>query len=207
MAGVFIRKRVASSFLSAYIMTMHYHLFETAIGTCGIGWTENAVVRFQLPDTETGNTEEKLKRRVPDARNAQKADGPLPPFVQDAIAQLRRYFEGEAQDFSKIPVDVSHTDDLRHKIYDELRTIGFGKTVTYGELARRIGASGPEAPRVVGQAMGSNPVPVIIPCHRVLAAGNKIGGFSAPGGTATKEKLLALEGVQIGEPVLPGLFG
>jgi methylated-DNA-[protein]-cysteine S-methyltransferase len=96
---------------------------------------------------------------------------------------------------------------LRHRIYDELRAVGFGKTITYGELARRIGASGPEAPRVVGQAMGSNPVPVIIPCHRVLAAGNKLGGFSAPGGTATKEKLLALEGVIIGDPVIPGLFG
>lgn len=185
---------------------MHYHLFDTAIGICGIGWNERAVVRFQLPDIEAANTEEKLKRRVPGAQNAQKVDDGLPQFVEGAIIELRRYFEGAAHDFSQIPVDVSHTDGLRHKIYDELRTIGFGKTVTYGELARRIGASGPEAPRVVGQAVGSNPVPVIIPCHRVLAAGNKLGGFSAPGGTVTKEKLLALEGVQIGDPVLPGLF-
>lgn len=186
---------------------MNYHLFDTAIGICGIGWNEHSIVRFQLPDTDDRDIESKLKRRAPSAQDAHKAGTDLPAFVQDAIAELRRYFAGEAHDFSRIPVDVSHTDDLRRKIYDELRTIECGKTVTYGELARRIGASGPEAPRVVGQAMGRNPVPVIIPCHRVLAAGNKIGGFSAPGGTATKERLLALEGVQIGEPVLPGLFG
>jgi methylated-DNA-[protein]-cysteine S-methyltransferase len=186
---------------------MHYHLFDTAIGICGIGWNAQSVVRFQLPDTENGDIESKLKSRVPGAQDAVRADSDIPAFVQDAIAELRLYFAGKAHDFSLIPVDVSHADDLRRKIYGELRKIGFGKTVTYGELAKRIGASGPEAPRVVGQAMGRNPVPVIIPCHRVLAAGNKIGGFSAPGGTTTKERLLALEGVQIGDPVLPGLFG
>jgi methylated-DNA-[protein]-cysteine S-methyltransferase len=185
---------------------MNYHLFDTAIGICGIGWSEHAIVRFQLPDTETGDTERKLKARIPGAQDAVRSDENLPGFVQHAVAELRRYFEGSAHDFSQIPVDVSHADDLRRRIYHELRTVGFGKTVTYGELAKRIGAGGPEAPRVVGQAMGSNPVPVIIPCHRVLAAGNKLGGFSAPGGTVTKEKLLALEGVQVGEPVLPGLF-
>lgn len=186
---------------------MHYHLFDTAIGTCGIGWSAQSIVRFQLPDSEDGDTESKLKSRIPGAQDARKAEGELPDFVQRAITELQRYFAGQPHDFSGIPVDVSHADGLRRKIYDELRTIGFGQTVTYGELARRVGASGPEAPRVVGQAMGRNPVPVIIPCHRVLAAGNKIGGFSAPGGTATKERLLALEGVEFGDPVLPGLFG
>ncbi len=183
---------------------MRYHLFDSAIGICGIGWNEHAVVRFQLPDTEGCDTEGKLKRRSPDAR---RSDGELPTFVQNAVTELRRYFAGEKPDFSLIPVDVGHVGEFRRRIYDELRGIGFGETVTYGDLAKRIGEAGPEAARGVGQAMGSNPVPVIIPCHRVLAAGNKIGGFSAPGGTATKEKLLALEGVTFSDPVLPGLFG
>jgi methylated-DNA-[protein]-cysteine S-methyltransferase len=185
---------------------MQYHLFDTATGICGIGWNERAIVRFQLPDTESGDTEKKLRSRIPDAQAAQKVDGELPAFVQDAIGKLRRYFAGEKPDLDSIPVDVSHADQFRRAIYDQLRKVGFGQTVTYGELAKRIGA-GPQAARDVGQAMGSNPVPVIIPCHRVLAAGNKLGGFSAPGGTATKEKLLALEGVQIRDPLLPGLFG
>lgn len=185
---------------------MHYHLFDSAIGTCGIAWSERGVVRFQLPDTENGETEKKLKTRVPGLQDAKQADGELPAYISEAIAQLREYFEGEKTDFSGITIDLHHVGEFRHAIYDQLRMVGFGETVTYGELAKRIGA-GPETAREVGQAMGSNPVPVIIPCHRVLAAGNKLGGFSAPGGTTTKERLLALEGVQIGDPVLPGLFG
>lgn len=184
---------------------MQYHLFDTAIGTCGIAWSETGVLRFQLPDIETGATEKKLKTRVPQAQDARHAEGELPETIRDAIAQLRRYFAGEKADFSNIPVDLGHVDEFRHRVYEQLRKVGWGSTVTYGDLARRIGA-GPEAARDVGQAMGSNPVPVIIPCHRVLAAGNKIGGFSAPGGTATKQRLLALEGVALGDPVIPGLL-
>jgi methylated-DNA-[protein]-cysteine S-methyltransferase len=183
---------------------MQYHLFDTAIGICGIGWNERGVLRFQLPDTETGQTEKKLMARVPHGRDAQCTDQ-LPEPIRDAVAQLLRYFAGAQPDFSGIAVDLGQVGEFRRNIYEQLRKVGWGTTVTYGDLAKRIGA-GPEAAREVGQAMGSNPVPVIIPCHRVLAAGNRIGGFSAPGGTVTKERLLALEGVQVGEPVLPGLF-
>lgn len=182
---------------------MHYHLFDTAIGTCGIAWSEHGITRFQLPDTEDGGTENKLKARG--AQTATRAEGEMPPFVNDAIAQLRRYFMGEKADFSAIPVDIGHVGEFRCNIYNQLRMVGFGETVTYGDLAKRVGA-GPEAAREVGQAMGRNPVPIIIPCHRVIAAGHKIGGFSAPGGTATKERLLALEGAQIGDPLIPGLL-
>ena len=91
-----------------------------------------------------------------------------------------------------------------------MRALGWGETTTYGELAKKLGASSWEGARDVGEAMGRNPVPVVIPCHRVLAAGGKLGGFSAHGGAATKAKLLALEGVQLpekhrGAPRLPGL--
>ncbi len=112
--------------------------------------------------------------------------------------------------FPRSTVDLGGIDDFRQKLYAALRGIGFGRTVTYGELAKQIGLTGWEGARDVGEAMGKNPVPIVIPCHRVLAAGNKPGGFSAYGGVTTKQKLLALEGVRLGEapdapPRLPGL--
>jgi methylated-DNA-[protein]-cysteine S-methyltransferase len=117
---------------------------------------------------------------------------------------LQRYFAGEEVNFSDVAVDLSGLSDFQQKLYQLLRGVGWGQTTTYGELARALGC--PDA-RDVGQAMGKNPVPIIVPCHRVLAAGSKIGGFSAPGGAVTKEKLLALEGVHVhgGTPRLPGL--
>jgi methylated-DNA-[protein]-cysteine S-methyltransferase len=178
----------------------HYHLFDTAIGPCGIAWNERGVVRLQLPEKDASKTEARLTARLP---GAVKFKGKLPAPIRDTIAQLLRYFAGTKPDFSAVAVDLRGVAGLRLQIYDHLRGVGWGETVTYGDLAKRIGL--PDA-REVGEAMGKNPVPIIIPCHRVLAAGNKIGGFSAPGGTATKERLLALEGVQVGEPVLPGLF-
>jgi methylated-DNA-[protein]-cysteine S-methyltransferase len=108
---------------------------------------------------------------------------------------------------SSVAVDLSGIDDVRRRIYEALRGIDFGRTTTYGELARAIGATDWEGARDVGVAMGRNPMPIVIPCHRVLAAGSKVGGFSAYGGAKTKEKLLALEGVSLdgGPPRLPGL--
>jgi methylated-DNA-[protein]-cysteine S-methyltransferase len=110
-------------------------------------------------------------------------------------------------DFSAVAVDLDGIDDLRRRIYAVLRTIGVGQTTTYGELARAIGETEWQGARDVGEAMGRNPVPIVIPCHRVLAAGGKLGGFSAHGGAATKRKLLELEGVQLDSapPRLPGL--
>lgn len=179
-------------------MALHYCLFDTAIGPCGIAWSERGVRRLQLPQADRAMTEEWL-RRLP-------ASGPAepPPATQHAIDLVKRYLDGERIDFSDVAVDLTGVDDFRLSIYDELRRVGWGETTTYGELARRIGAPG--GAQGVGQAMGRNPTPVIIPCHRVLAAGHKAGGFSAYGGTITKHRLLALEGVSIEvQPLLPGL--
>jgi methylated-DNA-[protein]-cysteine S-methyltransferase len=114
---------------------------------------------------------------------------------------------GEPVDFSAVPVDFSVLDPFRRALYETMRSLAWGETTTYGELARQVGLTNWEGAREVGEAMGRNPVPVVIPCHRVLAAGGKIGGFSAPGGAKTKAKLLALEGVHLdgGTPRLPGL--
>ena len=115
------------------------------------------------------------------------------------IEAAKRYFAGEAMDFSDVRVDLAGEDAFFAQIYDALRRVGWGRTTTYGALAKEVGA-GREAARDVGEAMARNPAPLIIPCHRVLAAGGKIGGFSAPGGSKTKARMLELEGVRVGPP-------
>jgi methylated-DNA-[protein]-cysteine S-methyltransferase len=99
-------------------------------------------------------------------------------------------------DFSNVSLDLGGQDEFFRKIYAAARRLGWGQTTTYGSLAQELGA-GPEAARDVGQAMARNPVPLIIPCHRVLAAGGKLGGFSAPGGSSTKQHMLEMEGVRL----------
>jgi methylated-DNA-[protein]-cysteine S-methyltransferase len=118
--------------------------------------------------------------------------------VADLVVRIKAYAAGEEVDFSDVPVDLSGVDDFQLAIYDAARKLRFGETTTYGELAKRAGKAG--LPRETGAALGANPVPLVIPCHRILAAGGKIGGFSAPGGSASKEKMLALEGVHLGPP-------
>jgi methylated-DNA-[protein]-cysteine S-methyltransferase len=121
-----------------------------------------------------------------------------PSWIAQLIGEIRAYAAGEDVDFSAVPVDLAGIDDFRLAIYAAARKLGFGQTTTYGELAKRAGHGG--LPRETGAALGANPVPLIIPCHRILAAGGKIGGFSAPGGSASKERMLELEGVRVGPP-------
>ena len=172
--------------------TRHYAVFETALGFCGIGWSDAGIAGFHLPAASADETERAMKRRLPGAA----IDTP-PPAVAEVIAAARKYFEGEAIDFSAVALDLAGQGEFFAQIYAALRKIGWGHTTTYGALAKGLGA-GPEAAVDVGQAMARNPVPLIIPCHRVLAAGGKLGGFSAPGGTGTKVRMLALEGVDLG---------
>lgn len=170
-------------------MTTHYHIFETKLGFAVIAWNDDGVVtRFRLPDPDRANAEKQFKGN---------GEAP-PPGVANVVAQALRYFDGEKIDFATIDLDLSHVDPARRSIYDALRKVAFGETVTYGELAKRAGATQPQAAQDVGVAMARNPVPLIIPCHRVLAAGGKLGGFSAAGRTEAKERMLALEGVFIG---------
>ena len=166
---------------------IHYHVFETKLGTAAIAWNEAGVTRFNLPGPKDGAT-----NRLGGATPAEP-----PPHIAAIVEQARRYFAGERIDFNAIGLDLSGVEPSRRAIYETLRKVGFGDTVTYGELARRVGANEPQAAQEVGVAMARNPVPLIIPCHRVLAAGGKLGGFSAPGRTEAKERMLALEGVFI----------
>jgi methylated-DNA-[protein]-cysteine S-methyltransferase len=172
----------------------HYHIFETAGGFCGIAWNSVGITRFQLPTKSADATERVLLRRAPGAES-----GTPTPEVAEAVAAAKRYFAGEETDFSTLKLDLGDQDAFFQEIYGAARRVGWGHTTTYGALAKELGA-GPEAARDVGQAMATNPVALIIPCHRVLAAGGKIGGFSAPGGSATKIRMLELEGVRIAPP-------
>jgi methylated-DNA-[protein]-cysteine S-methyltransferase len=168
-----------------------YCIFETATGFCAIAWSEFGVLRFQLPAKNAESAERRLLRRAPEA-----TPGQPPPEISGTIDATKRYFAGQETDFSEVHLDLGDKDPLFKQIYAAARRVGWGRTTTYGALAKDIGA-GPEVARDVGTAMAQNPVPLIIPCHRVLAAGGKVGGFSAPGGAATKIRMLELEGVRL----------
>jgi methylated-DNA-[protein]-cysteine S-methyltransferase len=169
----------------------HYHAFETAMGFCAIAWSDAGVARFQLP---TKAAERLMRRRVFGAEPGMPSED-----VAAVIEAAKRYFAGEETDFSQVQLDLAGQDAFFAQIYDALRQVGWGRTTTYGALAKEVGA-GREAARDVGEAMARNPTPLIIPCHRVLAAGGKIGGFSAPGGSKTKARMLELEGVRLQPP-------
>jgi methylated-DNA-[protein]-cysteine S-methyltransferase len=178
---------------------MHYHLFGTALGAVGVAWSGRGLLRLQLPEATRGATERRLRGRLV---GATAAEPPAP--IRRAMAAIERYLGGERVDFAAVELDLAGVSDFHRQIYDAARRISWGETTTYGMLARKTGF--PDAARAVGQAMGRNPIPIIIPCHRVLASGGKAGGFSAFGGAETKQRLLALEGVHIGEPLLPNLL-
>jgi methylated-DNA-[protein]-cysteine S-methyltransferase len=172
-------------------VTVHYHIFETPRGFCAIAWNDKGVVRFRLPGANAEATEQSLLRRLPDATPAA-----LPPDIAEAVRSAQRYFAGEKTDFSAVPADLGKQTDLFEKIYAAARQLGYGETTTYGAMAKRFGDDW-EIAREVGQAMAKNPIPLIVPCHRVLAAGGKVGGFSAPGGSETKLRMLEMEGVHL----------
>ena len=165
--------------------------FETAHGICAIGWTERGICGFQLPASVLVEAERLARRRMPDAIATKP-----PQWVQQVMEAAKAYFSGERVDFSKTKLDLAGQNALFLEIYDAVRQLGWGETTTYGALAKRLGKERQVA-RDVGQAMARNPVPLIVPCHRVLAAGSKVGGFSAPGGAASKLRMLDLEGVAI----------
>jgi methylated-DNA-[protein]-cysteine S-methyltransferase len=174
--------------------TQEYLIFETAGGFCGIAWSNAGITRFQLPARSAEATERNLLRRLQGAQ-----PGSPTKEVLEIVAAVQRYFEGEQVDFSDIRLVLDDQDDFFRRIYAATRQVVWGHTTTYGTLAKEVGA-GPEAARDVGQAMAKNPVPLLIPCHRVLSAGGKVGGFSAPGGSVAKIRMLELEGVHLGPP-------
>jgi O-6-methylguanine DNA methyltransferase len=167
-----------------------FALFDTAIGPCGVAWGERGVAGVQLPESGERETRARMLHRFPAAGEA-----PPPPEVQDVVDRIVALLRGEAGDLSAVALDMDGVPTFHRRVYEVARAIPPGVTLTYGDIAARVGAPG--AARAVGQALGRNPFPIVVPCHRVLAAGGKIGGFSAQGGVATKRRMLAIEGAQL----------
>jgi methylated-DNA-[protein]-cysteine S-methyltransferase len=165
-----------------------YDVFDTARGFVAIAWSARGVTSLRLPSHSPAAAEDALFKRVGRAVRATP-----PPPIASVIAAAKRYFAGETVDFSDVAVDLGEADPFFARVYARIRELRWGETTTYGAIAKDLGA-GPEAARDVGQAMAANPVPLIVPCHRVLAAGGKLGGFSAPGGADTKLRMLEIEG-------------
>jgi methylated-DNA-[protein]-cysteine S-methyltransferase len=163
-----------------------YCLFDTALGRCGVAWSDEGIVRLQLPERSERQSLARLRAGLPE-----DASGAPSACVRDGVQLIQGLLDGRALELDSIAVDLRALPLFQRRVYAAARGIGVGQTLTYGELARRIGAAG--AARAVGQALGRNPVAIIVPCHRVLAAGGGIGGFSAQGGVNTKRKLLAIE--------------
>jgi methylated-DNA-[protein]-cysteine S-methyltransferase len=164
-------------------------LFATAVGRCGIAWGEHGVTGVQLPEGDEHATRARLRRRFPEAREM-----PPPSDVRRAIAGIVALLRGEAKDLSDVTLDMRRVPPFHRRVYEIARTIPPGATLAYGDIASRLGDPG--SARAVGQALGRNPFAIVVPCHRVLARGGRMGGFSAHGGTTTKRRLLAIEGAQ-----------
>ncbi|MFI8569286.1 methylated-DNA--[protein]-cysteine S-methyltransferase [Rhodococcus sp. NPDC078407] len=168
-------------------------LFDTAIGRCGIAWTDDGVVAVALPEPSD-------EAMIDYLAGFAATEGSVDALAADAIDRIVALLEGRTVDMRSIPLvlDVSVFDA---SVYTLCSEIPRGSTLTYGEIARRLGHPG--AAQAVGGALGRNPVPIIVPCHRVLGAGTEVGGFSAPGGANTKQRILGIEGVSgFDEPTL-----
>ena len=175
----------------------HFTLFDTPIGACGIEWGPRGINGVQLPMGNDEKTRARIRQRRGDISEA-----PPTKEVQEAIARIVKLLAGERDDLRDIALDLDGVPEFNRGVYDIARSIPPGQTLTYGDIAKRLG--GVELSRDVGQALGRNPCPIVVPCHRVLAAGQKPGGFSAKGGIDTKLKMLAIEGAAVNHT--PGLF-
>jgi methylated-DNA-[protein]-cysteine S-methyltransferase len=164
-----------------------YTTFRTAIGHCGLAWTDAGLVAVQLPERSAAATAAHIRRRFPGARRRLATRA-----VRRARAAIVRLLAGRGDELAAIQLDLSHCSPFNRRIYELARAIPAGETLSYGELAARAG--NPRAARAVGQAMAHNPFPLLVPCHRVMAANGGAGGFSAPGGVDTKFRLLRIEG-------------
>jgi methylated-DNA-[protein]-cysteine S-methyltransferase len=179
-------------------MTGHtFAIFDTAIGRCGIIWGPRGINGVQLPMGSEDQTRTRIRQR-----HGNVAEAEPPAEVQGAIDGIVELLAGRPNDLAEIVLDLDGVPEFHRGVYEIARGIPPGKTLTYGDIAKRLG--GVELSREVGQALGRNPCPIVVPCHRVLAAGGKPGGFSANGGVVTKLKMLAIEGAVVNHT--PSLF-
>jgi methylated-DNA-[protein]-cysteine S-methyltransferase len=174
----------------AMTTTAEFALFETALGPCGIAWGSQGVLGVQLPEASERQLRVRLHRRFP---SATETPPPLPLAVQSAIDGIVGLLDGKSSDLSSVELDMEGVPEFHRRVYAVARTIPAGSTLSYGEIAACLGEPAWPAARDVGQALAQNPFPILVPCHRVLAANRKLGGFSARGGRTTKLRLLSIE--------------
>jgi methylated-DNA-[protein]-cysteine S-methyltransferase len=171
---------------------MAWTLFETPIGECGVAWSDAGVTWVQLPE----RTREATRARLLEKANEDGRESRTPPaWVKDAIARIREHLAGRPQDLRRVPLDLGRVTPFTARILRAAQGVPAGATASYGDLAKAVGSPG--AARAVGRAMATNPFPLLVPCHRVVGAAGRSGGFSAYGGLVTKEKILAVEGATL----------
>lgn len=174
-----------------------FALFTTPIGECALAWSDAGLAGVWLPESQPGGLQQKLGRRVPTLTESVPTEE-----IAHVIAAIQRLLEGVPVDLRAVRLDWSEVPDFARRVYAVARGVAPGRVVTYGWVARELGSDADA--RSVGQALGANPFPIVVPCHRVIAADGRLGGFSAPGGTATKQRILAIEKARPDGP--PGLF-
>jgi methylated-DNA-[protein]-cysteine S-methyltransferase len=174
-----------------------FALFETALGTCAVAWNDVGLTGVWLPEVHADASRRRVARRCAGAIEATPSGA-----VANAVEAMTRLLAGERVDLSSIAIDSAGIDAFDRRVYAVTRTIGPGRVLTYGDVAARVGADA--SAQAVGQSLGRNAMPIVVPCHRVVATGGGLGGFSAPGGAATKRRMLAIEDAQPAGP--PGLF-
>ena len=174
-----------------------FALFATALGTCAIAWNEVGVTGVWLPEADAESLRRKVARRCDGARESEPS-----ARVAETVEAITRLLDCNPVDLTSVVLDDAGIDAFDRRVYAVTRTIAPGRVLTYGEVAARVGADA--TARAVGQSLGRNAMPIVVPCHRVVATGGGLGGFSAPGGTATKRRMLAIEDAQPAGP--PGLF-
>ena len=175
-----------------------FALFDTPLGAAAVVWREDVIVGVELPHADPARTQARVLRYHPDA-----VESTPPPPVAKAVRRMAGLLQGMRDDLSDIEVDLSGLPPFQRQVYEFVRTIPPGDAMTYGQVAEAVGAPG--GAQAVGQAMGHNPVPIVVPCHRVVAAGGRLGGFSAPGGATTKRRMLTIEGADLPD-TQPALF-
>jgi methylated-DNA-[protein]-cysteine S-methyltransferase len=176
---------------------VRFALFATAIGECALAWNDAGLTGVWLPETRPGGLKRKIERRAPTPIEATPSDE-----VAEVITAIQRLLAGAPVDLRAVRLDWTAVSDFARRVYAVAQQVAPGRVVTYGTIARELG--GDADARAVGQALGANPFPIVVPCHRVIAADGRLGGFSAPGGTTTKQRMLAIERAR--PDGAPGLF-
>lgn len=165
-----------------------FTVFATAIGDCALAWNEFGVLATWLPEASPARLRARVGKGFPSAVETEPAAG---SEMAVAVASITALLDGERTDLGSVRIDDSRLDPFDRRVYAAARTIAPGRVVGYADLAARVGADA--TARAVGQSLGRNPCPIVVPCHRIVASGGELGGFSAPGGTATKRRLLTIE--------------